>query len=170
MSVTFSGSVWHCLGVCDIVLTALTLDSSLQVLSRPFCRTSFCWTRFWMAAALDPFCSLSSWLADNSAVSSVCCNTQYTHNCRIYTNEHIEKTLPDGCTFSLRSCWSFSSCILTALSCSHSLLSLVWYEQIHISKHMWLHCILCNCRLFHYIVWLTSMSPSSVWWIQGPPL
>lgn len=47
-------------GPVEVELTALTLESSLQVLRRPFCRTSLCWTRFCTAAALEPFCSLSS--------------------------------------------------------------------------------------------------------------
>lgn len=63
---------------CVGILTALTLDSSLQVLSSPFCSTSFCWTRLCTAAALEPLCSLSSWLADSRAVSSVCCHTTRT--------------------------------------------------------------------------------------------
>lgn len=69
-----SGVMCECVGI----LTALTLDSSLQVLSSPFCSTSFCWTRLCTAAALEPLCSLSSWLADSRAVSSVCCHTTRT--------------------------------------------------------------------------------------------
>lgn len=38
-------------------------------------------------------------------------------------------------TFSLWSCCIFSSCVLTALSCSHSLLSLVWHVHTHTNTH-----------------------------------
>lgn len=112
-------------------LTAVTLDSSLQVLSKPLCRTSLCWTRLCMAAVLEPLCSPSSWLADSSTVSRVCCHkTTVTPYCIPETNLQVERWAcsAQGSTFSLCSCCSFSSCILSTLSFSHSLLSLVWCE------------------------------------------
>lgn len=52
---------------CAGRLTAVTLDSSLQVLRRPLCSKSLCWTT---AGSSEP--SSISWLADRRAVSSVC--------------------------------------------------------------------------------------------------
>lgn len=76
-----------------LLLTALTLLSSLQVLSSPLCSTSFCCIRVEehveevvevdvVQAELEveqTLCSLSSWLADSRAVSRVCCQDRHTH-------------------------------------------------------------------------------------------
>lgn len=62
-----------CVCVCEYGawLTAVILESSLQVLSRPLCSKSLCWMTPCMAAGLSEPISIS-WLADNSAVSRVC--------------------------------------------------------------------------------------------------
>lgn len=73
--------------VMVLLLTALTLLSSLQVLSSPLCSTSFCCIRVEVhmeevvevevvqveLEVEETLCSLSSWLADSRAVSRVCC-------------------------------------------------------------------------------------------------
>lgn len=74
-----------------------------------------------------------------------------------------------GRTFSLCSCCSFSSCILTALSCSHSLLSLVWHTktQTHMDTTS---SSVTTVRFITGYVRLTSMSGSSVRGIKEPSL
>lgn len=63
-----------CISVDGVRLTAVILESSLQVLSRPLCSKSLCWMTLCIVAGSSEPISIS-WLADSSAVSRVCCQT-----------------------------------------------------------------------------------------------
>lgn len=84
------------------------------------------------------------------------------------TQKHQRHQNTGDSTFSLCSCCSFSSCILTALSCSQSLLSLVWHPktQTHMNttSSVTTVCFITGCA------WLTSMSASSACGIKEPSL